>query len=533
MTQRASESLLEDLQLHQAELAAQNAELLKLTEALRKSQARYRVLFECGPLPTLALRWSGEIVEYNAAARALVVMPRAEFRNVQQLVLPGFSPVIRTLISEADARGRAEAELGVRTSVGARLVLANLVHVVDPGSQADERTFILTMQDLTSLRSAEAQRDQERAERLRSVGLLAGAIAHDFGNSLQAIRTNLEIAMEAEGKDSLRLAMQSLDSAAGMCRQLLDYIGQKRERDVHCDMVQVGLDTARLCDPEGGRLKQRPMASTSQRAVRVATGATAVHQIVVNLLRNAEEASGGFQGVTLRLSRGIARGADSASALGKGALAPGTPCALIVVSDHGCGMDSVQQRRSTDPFFTTKSHGHGLGLSTVFGLVRGSGGNLRLWSRPGRGTIVRVELPLYERPEPSIAPARSLAKEERSLSLLIVDDEKPVRESMARMLRLQGHQVQTCCDGIEALAALLQPDARFDAAIVDITMPGMSGIQVVKRVKEVSPTFPMVLCSGFAAGVALGTEQLPDDVPLLQKPVSTSELIRTLTQGPS
>ncbi len=376
------------------------------------------------------------------------------------------------------------------------------------------------------------------AQKLESLGLLAGGIAHDFNNLLTGILGNadlalLELSSESPGREELEEIRLASTRAAELTRQMLAYSGRGHVQLTTLDLSRLVEEMIHLLEPSVSKRAQlrchcaRPLPA-------VLGDPTQIRQVVMNLITNASDALGEESGM-ISVRTGV-RDADAgylAEALLDATPAPGRHV-FVEVCDDGCGMDEATLARIFDPFFTTKSKGRGLGLATALGIVRSHQGAIRVESRTGsrsvRGTRFTVLLPAAE----GVATeARSAARGDGetwrgSGTVLVVDDEEPVRRLAARVLGRLGFSVRTAADGREGLEAFQKHADEIVAVVLDLTMPGMSGAETLRAMRTVRPGATILLSSGYDADDSirtLGGEQ-PDG--FLQKPYSARGLARAL-----
>ncbi|HVS86227.1 MAG TPA: response regulator [Gaiellaceae bacterium] len=403
------------------------------------------------------------------------------------------------------------------------------------------RGFTLLCQELgqnlaqsaeTMLRAAMARELSERiqqAQKLESLVVLAGGIAHDLNNLLVGVLGNAELARQGlhEGSpafDSLEQIELAAQRAAALSRQLLAYSGKGRfvvERMELRDLVESMLPLfASLVAKSTGVVFRPDRAS----AVVEADG-TELRQVLVNLVTNASEAFEGAPG-TVSVRTGTRRlGALAVRSLVGAELEPGR-YAFLEVADQGVGMDAETRDKIFEPYFSTKFTGRGLGLAAALGIVRGHGGALAVETKPGIGTVVTMYLPLSPmRATGPTANGDHGATKVETGPVLVVDDEPMVRDTTGRTLESWGFSVLTAASGEEALEVVA---AREDvgAILIDVTMRGISGVEVVEELRARGSTVPVLLMSGYAE---LDVSQLAEQsVDFLQKPFRSGELVARL-----
>jgi PAS domain S-box-containing protein len=330
------------------------------------------------------------------------------------------------------------------------------------------------------------------AQRAESLGVLAGGLAHDFNNLLAAILGNADLALRelaprAPGRGPLENIRQASLRAAELTDHLLAYAG-------HGGVASTRVSPLPLIE-ELVRISGSTMPGNI--GVRIEVGrelvlrgdASQIRQVVLNLINNARDAlgvRGGAISVTGRLVRhdGAANADDVVTAVA------GTYVELEI-ADDGPGMTRETRRRIFEPFFTTKASGHGLGLAAVLGIVRAHGGGLRLDTAPGDGARFQVLWPSTFTPDELAA----VPPPANGHTVLIIDDEDLVRDVVARMIEDLGYAAITATDGPAGLAIV--DSLPIDAVLVDLTMPQMTGSQVVSALRARRPDLPIILCSGF------------------------------------
>ncbi|MFN8646587.1 MAG: MASE1 domain-containing protein [Gemmatimonadales bacterium] len=379
--------------------------------------------------------------------------------------------------------------------------------------------------DITSRKALEEQLRQ--AQKMEAVGKLAGGIAHDFNNLLTAISGYAEAIREAvppagEVRADIDEVLKAADRAASLTRQLLAYSRQQvlspRVLDLTAVVEQLGGMLRRLIGEDIRLVIRHDAGETHVRVDR-----SQLEQVILNLVVNARDAmpSGG----TLTIST-TAVEVDEALAQSQVDLEPG-PYVALAVRDTGVGMASEVQHRAFDPFFTTKEQGKGtgLGLSTVYGIVKQSGGAVWLESAPGAGTTVSIYLPRVA-PAPEVADAATPepAAAPRG-TVLVVEDERMVRDLVRRTLARAGYHVLEAVDGEAALALARAEDGPIDLLLTDVVMPRMGGRQLATRLQEERPGLRVLFMSGYASDAGDLHDLVLGAGDFLQKPFAPSRLL--------
>lgn len=344
--------------------------------------------------------------------------------------------------------------------------------------------------DVTALRALE--RRMVDAQRAESLGVLAGGLAHDFNNLLVAILGNADLGLRemadgAPGRAALANVRDAALGAAELTDQLLAYAGRRGIASTRLSPATLIDELVRISAasrPAGIEVVVEVPASLSIRA-----DATQVRQVAMNLLANARDAlvasgRGGRIAVTGRVEHHD--GASHADDIV--APAAGT-YVVLAITDDGPGLPREARHRVFEPFYTTKPTGHGLGLAAVLGIMRAHGGGLRLTSAPGAGASFQVRWPA------ATTPVAQVAVVSEARCVLVIDDEPLVRDVVSRMLADLGYAPLVAADGLAGLRAV--EEHLVDAALVDLTMPGMSGADVVAELRRRRPELPIILCTGF------------------------------------
>ena len=405
-----------------------------------------------------------------------------------------------------------------------------------PVREADGRTSgaILEISDISAQRHLETQLAQ--SQKFQAVGQLAAGIAHDFNNLLTAIIGAADEALDRAPPDvtmleDLHQIRTSADRGADLVRQLLAFSRQQalQPRVLGIDDC-VQLLTVLLRRLLGSKVRLELRLDSADHRVRV--DPTQLDQVLVNLAINARHAMPEGGRLSLRtgqiaLERPLVRGLET--------IPPGQ-YVTVEVEDTGIGIPAHMLSRIFDPFFTTRREqgGSGLGLSTVHGIIRQSGGYLQVDSQEGQGSSLRIYLPCYDSPgEPPPTPLKLAPPAPATPAgrlVLLVDDEAGVRHLAARALTRRGWTVLAADSGEDALALLNDDPAqvlRLCAVISDVVMPGIDGRALVRAVRALPPDLPAILTSGYAEEVVRGDLAL-DDVLILSKPYTLKILIEHL-----
>jgi PAS domain S-box-containing protein len=392
-----------------------------------------------------------------------------------------------------------------------------------------EELLYCSARDITERKRAEQQQrsleEQLRvSQKMEALGRVTGGVAHDFNNLLTVIQSYAELTAHAlaEGS-SLRADVEEIrraaERAAWLTRQLLAF---SRKSVVHPEVLDLGLVVSGV-----EKMLRRLIGEDVELAVSLARTSPVlvdrgqIEQVLLNLAVNARDAMP--DGGQLSLStRDVVL--DEAEAAGRLDAAPGTYVRLTV-ADTGVGMDEPTLSRIFEPFFTTKEAGKGtgLGLATVYGIVRQSHASIRVRSEVGRGTTFEIDFPALAQPRADSETPRAPSPARRGHeSVLVVEDEPALRAITARLLTSAGYDVQVAADATEA-DARFEERGGFDLLVTDVVMPGVNGRQLARRLRARVPSLCVLFMSGYSEGI-FDDDGALDDVQLLPKPFSAQTL---------
>jgi len=379
----------------------------------------------------------------------------------------------------------------------------------------------------------EALEDQVReTERLEGLRLVAAGVAHDFNNWLTTIRNNATLTRqrwrESDGStaEHLQEIEKAVGEAAALTSQLLDYLGKGQLQMERLEVGELAEKSRPLIRAMFGREREFELKRSPTPAVVEGDRALLI-SVLVNLVKNAVDALNGRGEVRIEVwTEEIP--APLLTESRSGIRIPAGRYAVMSVADDGPGMPPEIVSRMFDPFFTTKAHGRGIGLARVQGIVRRHGGYLLVDTALGRGTRISVYLPEATGPVETTDPPsarRGLARPAagRLRRILVVDDEEAVRQSLVKILLQDGHAVEEAASGAEAIACVRAEPTGFDLTVLDITMPGLDGLETFASMQAVAPALQAILISGYSDD-DLGT--LPEGViGFLRKPFETEDLL--------
>ncbi|MGA2383532.1 MAG: PAS domain S-box protein [Gemmatimonadales bacterium] len=495
-------------------------------EALRRSEAEHRGLVEHAPLGISRSTPDGRFLSAN---QALVTM--LGYESADELLQLDLRRDLYTdpedwarVTAQVQSQGAAKVETPWKRKDGTLVtVRLNVRGVRNPAGELE--CYEALVEDVTEQRSLENQLRQ--AQRLEAVGRLAGGVAHDFNNVLTAITGYSELLLdELDANDPKRRDVEEIRAAgqraAGLTRQLLAFsrkqVLQTRVLDVNQVVRTLEMMLRRLI---GEDVKLEVSLDSALGAVRADPGQ--LEQIIMNLAVNSRDAMPGGGRLTIET---VNVDLDEAYARKHAAALPGR-YVMLAVSDTGVGMDAETQSHIFEPFYTTKeqSAGTGLGLSTVYGIVKQSGGYVWVYSEPGGGATFKIYLPRVdepvEAPEPGAAARPAAGGRE---TVLLAEDDPSVRAIVAEVLTQKGYRVLQAPDGQTALEiARAQPGA-IQLLVTDLVMPGMTGRELAEAVAAERAGVRVLYMSGYTDDAVVRHGVLTEGMPYLQKPFSPSSL---------
>jgi PAS domain S-box-containing protein len=406
-------------------------------------------------------------------------------------------------------------EYRIRLATGAtRWVAATAVTMRDPGGKV--AAIVGTLKDVTERRALEARlRD---AEKLESIGRLAGGVAHDFNNMLTAILGNVAFAASVDSVAEVRPLLDEVrlaaERSAALTAQLLAFA---RRQLVEPKIVAPGASIRGL-EPLLRRLldERKKLELTLEATGHVRIGESQLEQVIMNLVTNARDSLAGGGSITLE-TRDVALSPLAGAELG---LPPGQ-YVMLAVSDTGRGIPTDVRPYLFEPFFTTREGGTGLGLATCYGIVKQSGGTISVESELGHGSTFRVYLPRVEAGAAATEAPPSLRQAATQIKVLLVEDEETVRRVIERALRSQEFAVWVA-SGAEEAWRLAEAHAPFDVLITDIVMPDVDGHELARGFRERWPELRVLFISGYTQEVPLNEHD--PTTTFLQKPFHPNAL---------
>ena len=512
-----SQGLLHELQVHQIELEMQNEELRRMQVELEISRAKYFDLFDLAPVGYLTLNEKGLILEANLTASKLLGADRSALVNkpITRFIFREDQDIYYMNRKQLMGMGTPQTfELRMIRREGSMFWVRVGATTVQTG-ESESIAYKVVMSDISEEKMVEQVRlELERRllhlQKLESMITLSGGIAHDFNNLLAVILGNLELALDKPSPDSstrarIEKAVQASERAAHLVRQMLAYTGQGGFTPEIVNLgilLQENIDLLIAAIPQTTNLNLPVKLDVPL----ILADASQLQQVVINLITNAAEALGETPGtITISTGTEFYTETDLLKSRIDEKPSPGR-FVYLDVADTGCGMEEEALNRIFEPFFTTKFAGRGLGMSAVYGIIRGHKGAIFVDSRVNKGTTVRTIFPVSEAALPeSVKPESTgimLPSPPGPLSvrgtILIVDDQDEMINFSKEMVTRSGYTVRTALDGKEAVEAFQKHADEIDCVILDLTMPRMDGIATFKALKQIRPDVKIILSSGYS-----------------------------------
>ncbi|MFP4274272.1 MAG: ATP-binding protein [Paracoccaceae bacterium] len=481
------------------------------------------------PVPLLHLAADGRVVRANREARRLLGGGLDAETRLADLMEGLGRPLNDWLADAAAGRGLNRSEF-LRLNRKDREVFVQVT--LNPVTDGGEAALIAVLNDATELKTLEAQFVQ--SQKMQAIGQLAGGVAHDFNNLLTAISGHCDLLLlrhdqgDPDYADLVQIG-QNANRAAALVGQLLAFSRKQTLRPQVLDLRETLSDLTHLLNRLVGA-KVSLTLSHDPVLPPVRADKRQLEQVMMNLVVNARDAMP--EGGEIRIET---EGLTLQAPLERGrATVPAGAYVTVKVTDEGVGIPPEDIEKVFEPFFTTKrvGEGTGLGLSTVYGIVKQTGGFIFVDSAPGSGSCFTLFLPVHsgaERPvEPAISrPARTPALR-RDAVILLVEDEAPVRAFASRALRLRGYTVIEAGSAEEALETLKDADLSVDVFVTDVVMPGRDGPSWVREALRDRPDTRVVFVSGYAEESFEGDRARLPNAVFLPKPFSLKDLAETV-----
>ena len=508
-----------------ARRAAAAIETARLVRSLARSEERYRLLFEASPLPMWV--YDAQTLRFLAVNDAAVRHYGYTRHEFLAMTITDIRPPedVDSLLASIQSAGGPGSPMP-----GAWRHRKKDATIIDVEITAGRVTFegrpaaLVLANDVTERRRLEERLNQ--AEKMEAIGRLAGGVAHDFNNLLTVISGYAEILLarpQTPGDEQLREIAHAAEQAAALTRQLLAF---SRRQVLHPRLLQLNEIVAGM-EP----MVRRIIGDDVNVGVRLADELPPVEadraqleRVILNLAANARDAMPHGGRLTIETAA-VELDEDYVASRGDGT--PGSNV-LLAVSDTGVGMSEEVQRHLFEPFFTTKAPGAGtgLGLSTVFGVVKQSGGSIYVYSEEGRGTTFKIYLPAATGDADVAQADGDAARERGSETVMLVEDDESVRNLVRVMLETKGYRVlaASCADEAERLCAE-RPDG-VDLLLTDVVMPEVNGRALAERLAGLCPSMRVLFMSGYSDEAVYRHGEISPNAAFIEKPFTDRTLAR-------
>lgn len=482
-------------------------DLKRAEEALIETEGKYKAVLETTSTGYVMLDEAGCVIEANSQYVRLT--GHQSFDEIKG----------RSVVEWTGPEDRERNAEEVRKCLERGRTLNLQIHYVDASGKVtpieldatcvntrEGRRILTLCRDITERKRIEEERkdletQMQQSQKMESLGVLAGGIAHDFNNLLMAVLGNADMALSSLAPNSpicetIQEIIKGAHRAAELCKQMLAYSGKSQFVVEPQELSAIVREMTHMLEVSVSK-KAVLRYNFADNLPAIDADATQLRQVVMNLILNASEALDNKSGVI-----SVATGARECSEtyLRECFLGEKLPPGLYVyleVTDTGCGMDPKTVSRVFEPFFSTKFTGRGLGLTAVFGIVRGHQGALRVESKPGRGTTFRV---LFHASEMGALRKDHEAEETEwkgTGTILVVDDEETVRTLGRKMLDRSGFATLTACDGRDAVEVFRQNADKIVCVLLDLTMPHMDGEEAFREIRKIRSNARVILSSGY------------------------------------
>jgi PAS domain S-box-containing protein len=516
---------LSELREYRSTVDANKANLKRL-----EAESKFRTAFEANPASiTITTLEDGTYLEANDVFVATIGYERSELIGKSAVELGVWTDKQnRVLMAEKLRRGErvTDWETTFRTKSGEERQIMLSAHPVQVEGQ---RCILSILRDVTEQRLLEQKFNQ--AQKMEAVGRLAGGVAHDFNNLLMITSANLEL-IERSKQDPqkinryLRQIRTATDRGSALTRQMLAFTRQQVLTPSVLNLNTVINDLWKMLPRLLGE-DIETILSLDPGLSCISADRGQIEQVIMNLAVNARDAMP-HGGKLIVETQDVELNGSAAS--GRAADAPSGPCVLLAVSDTGVGMSLAVQAQIFDPFFTTKElgKGTGLGLATVYGIVKQSSGSISVYSDPGKGSTFKVYFPRVQEREQTADPASSGEPEPAgSGTILLVEDETALRQVAAEFLQAKGYSVLGAENADAALEICKSHAGPIDLLITDVVMPDNSGPAVARQVTKMRPGVRTIFMSGYTDRTIASDMVGPNDA-FFQKPFSLQVLARKI-----
>lgn len=500
--------------------------------AFKKSEERYFSLLESNPDPIVVYDNEGKVVYFNAAFTRVFGWELDEClgKKMDVFVPRENWPETQMMIDKIKAGENFSGMESRRYTKSGDMIAVSISGAVHRTKDSTSNGSIVNLRDITEQKRLEAQLQQ--SQKMEAIGVLAGGVAHDFNNILTIINANARIAlmMNADLEESVRENLEDIELAgergAALTRQLLAFSRKQiiKPTITHLNGILANMKKMLAClIGEDVEIQIFP----GNALWKIVIDAGQIEQIIMNLAVNAKDAMPKGGKLTIKTAN---RDLDENFFVEHEVQGEPGPYVMLGVSDTGTGMDQETQKRIFEPFYTSKEEGRGtgLGLSTVYGIVKQNNGFIWVYSEPGRGSIFEIYLP---KAKDEVEEAKD-QKEQTDMgqsgfeTVLIVEDDARLRKILRKILKQKGYKLLEAENGEDALRKSREHHGRIDLMLTDVIMPKMNGKATAERIKSLHPRIKIIYMSGYTDDFIVHHGVLTPELNFLQKPFSPKTLTR-------
>ncbi|MFC1811331.1 cache domain-containing protein [Thermodesulfobacteriota bacterium] len=505
--------------------------------AIRESENKFRTLFEFAPDVYYLHDMNGHFIDGNKTAENLLGYKKEELigKNLFELDLlseEGLKKAAENIAENLAGKLTGPDEYILKDKFGRQIVVEIRAIPIDYGGQ---NVVLGIARDISERKRAEEERKRletqlAQAQKMESIGTLAGGVAHDFNNILSPIILHTEMMLEdTPAENPLRLNLEEIHSASMRARDLIKQI-LTFSRQTEKERIPLILDSIIR---EAIKMLRSSLPSTVEIRQNIESGVgpvladpTQIHQIMLNLCTNAAHAMREKGGILEASLVDVDLNPEDTAHIPD--LEPGQYVKLTV-SDTGAGMESSVKERIFEPYFTTKEKGEGtgLGLSVVHGIAKSYNGAILVDSEPGKGTTFQIFLPQTKR-RISSKSASAVQYSGGNERVLLIDDERSMLTALQQMLERLGYTVDARMNGVEALEIFRADPGEFDLIITDYTMPEVTGADLAREVMGIRPDIPVILCTGYSDQMDEEKSKAMGIRAFVMKPIVMGEMAETI-----